>query len=295
MTPPLPDHLRRALDSRFSQQCHGPLLEGVGDLLHKPDLHKARLVVQLVADAMGEDPLSQLAWWFPEDHPDHRPLHALNACRIAVHVANAAGLDASTLGLAGLMYDAGMYDSGVELAVMHDHPLDSQARLALRQHTAATEHRLDALGFPAEVRQAAREHHERADGTGYPDGLTREHLSDASLLLQLIDSFLGQVEPRRFRPRRPPNEAMARLKDQAEQGRYDLAAFRTFSGAMGSFPVGCVVVLSNGELAVVSSSADGDPAKPEVLVLSDAEGSALDLPIPVKLSERRGLKIMQAC
>jgi hypothetical protein len=46
---------------------------------------------------------------------------------------------------------------------------------------------------------------------------------------------------------------------------------------------------------VVSSSADGDPAKPEVLVLSDAEGSALDLPIPVSLSERRGLKIMKVC
>jgi hypothetical protein len=295
MTVEMPETLRRHLDRRFGQQCRGPLLEGVAALLHpRPNRHKAELVVHMVADGMRADPLSQLAWWFPQDHPDCRPQHALNACRIAIWMARAQGMDEATMGLAGLMYDIGMYDHRVEQAVHHDEPLSAPAMEALRQHPVRGAIRLSDLEFPAEAQHAAREHHERPDGSGYPDGLTRNRLTREGVLFQLIDSFLGQVEPRPYRARRSPADAMARLLLQAERGHYDLPAFRTFASVFGVFPIGTVVALSSGAFGVVSGVNTLDPQRPQVMLLSDNQGNPAANSIPVNLGEKPALRVVEA-
>jgi hypothetical protein len=87
---------------------------------------------------------------------------------------------------------------------------------------------------------------------------------------------------------------MARLLLQAERGHYDLPAFRTFASVFGVFPIGTVVALSTGAFGVVSAANTLDPQRPQVLLLSDAQGNPAANSIPVNLGEKPALRIVEA-
>lgn len=294
MTPAIPDKLRASLDRTLRHQCESPLLEGVRELLAaRPSPHVSALIVQTVSEAVRTTPLGQIGWWFSTAHTDFRALHALNACRLACMLAHHEGYDPAVWGQAGLLYDIGMYDHDVEQAVLHDRSLDDDAMTWLRAHAEAGAHRLEALGFAPEVAAAAREHHERPDGSGYPDGLTRNRLSTIGVMFQLIDSFLGQVEPRPFRMRRTAADAMNRLLLQAQRGHYDLPIFRKLAASLGMVPLGSVVALTTGEFALVCENNELDPSRPSVQVLSDSLGNPRD-PALLRLSDRPRIEILEA-
>lgn len=62
------------------------------------------------------NPAAQLSWYFPKPLKDYRPLHALNACRLAMYFARASNMDDARvvqLGAIGLLYDAGMWLPGI--------------------------------------------------------------------------------------------------------------------------------------------------------------------------------------
>jgi HD-GYP domain-containing protein (c-di-GMP phosphodiesterase class II) len=288
--------LRQALDKRLRQQCMLPLLErvtaglqGLADGRGTAD-DLGQLAAELARDVPA-DPGAHLVWWFPPCRADARAVHALNAARLGALVAHAEGRDAERHALMGLTYDAGMWVPEAA-AVLHDRPLDADGHelLALLPKRGAALVR--ELG--SDVALAAARHHERADGTGYPDSLPRNRLDAPSVLFQVIDSFLGQVEPRGYRRRRNPLDAMGRLLLQAERGHYDLPAFRTFARALGFYPFGSVVRLSTGEHALITGLNELDPQRPEVELLSDQQGTPRTHPVPLNLTTKPTIHIEDA-
>lgn len=247
----------------------------------------ARLLELLRGD-LTEDPLRQLCWSFSEAWPDYRPMHALNACRLVLFLALGQGRSepqAEALALAALLYDVGMWHPRLA-CVLHGGPLTEQERDALSRHSALGQEMLAGVaGLDPLAARLAREHHERPDGSGYPDSTPRNSHHEASSFIQLVDSFLGQVEPRPFRRARTPADAMGRLLLQSQRGHYDAAALRSLLLGVGLYPLGSVVRLSGGETALVRGVNPDDLKRPPLLLLTDAAGARRERPLSIALAD----------
>jgi putative nucleotidyltransferase with HDIG domain len=85
----------------------------------------------------------------------------------------------------------------------------------IRSHPVIGEQILRPLDFLAEARPIVRHHHERWDGTGYPDGLERDAIPRAAALLSIVDAFDALTSDRPYREGLPREQAHAILREGA--------------------------------------------------------------------------------
>ena len=164
-------------------------------------------------------------------------------------------------GMAGLLFDVGINHLGLDLdALGGDHrkvPVET-----LAAHTRLGHDFLLASGMPPAVAQVALYHHERNDGSGYPEGKLG---GDIPLLCRMAavcdayDELASQGDSARAVDPGAVVEAMARM-----QGKFDPAVFAAFVRCMGSFPIGTFVELKSQRLAMVIDQDGNDYAKPTV-------------------------------
>ncbi len=144
------------------------------------------------------------------DYDTHH--HLIHTGTLAARVGISAGLNrdgALTLGQAALFHDIGKVyvDRRVLTA---PRPLCSSEWTALREHPARGEGMLLELGVP-KLAAIVRSHHERIDGSGYPDGLRGGAIPWKARLLAVVDAYDAMRSGRPYAPCVGHGEALARL------------------------------------------------------------------------------------
>lgn len=143
--------------------------------------------------------------------------HSERVARIAVLIAKQLGLSASQTGdiyLAGLLHDVG--NIGVR-----DDLLQKPGRLSreefeeVQQHTLLGDRIVASIKPFDRLRNAVRHHHERWDGTGYPDQLARDQIPLSARILAVADACDAMMAARRYRPGRSPVEIDATFTREA--------------------------------------------------------------------------------
>ncbi len=206
--------------------------------------------------------------------------HALTVALHLLAVGRSIGLDRETLralATIGLLADTGK-------ARLPRALLEKPGMLSASEHTIVKEHvrlGLEAVErsgpLAAEVRAGIAQHHERLDGSGYPKGLQGEEISFWGRLAAIADSFAALVSPRPYAEALAPQEAMMSLYEWAGNS-FDEALVEQFVQAIGIFPVGSIVELSSGEIAVVIGHNRIRRLEPRVLAVSDAAREPLGAP-----------------
>jgi len=144
--------------------------------------------------------------------------------------------------------------------------LTGEQRDELRAHPDAAVARLRAAGIADETwLRAVLEHHEHADGLGYPRGL--REVCEAAQLLRLADVFLAKISRRESRPALDLREAERQAYAEYPSSPMVAALIREF----GPLPPGEVVALANGERGVVIRRG-ATPQTPLVATLTDRRG-----------------------
>jgi HD-GYP domain-containing protein (c-di-GMP phosphodiesterase class II) len=240
----------------------------------------AALAAEVLAEADECLPLPFLN--YDSTRPEHSVArHGLTCARVAARLAKHdpdlpdRPLDAV---LAALLHDVGMLRVPQDLWHKAE-PLDDAGRRAVESHCRAGAEILTALA-PEErwLADVALTHHERLDGTGYPDGLRDGQLTPLARFVSVCDVYSALCTARPHRPARDPRTALADTLVLAEQGRLDgRHAERLLR--LSFYPVGTAVELADGSLGVVVAAPSGtDPARPVVALLLDSSGEALPLP-----------------
>ncbi len=153
-------------------------------------------------------------------------------------------------------------------------------------------------GLHREVLQGIAQHHERENGSGYPAGLSGNEISLFGRMAAIVDSFSALTSPRSYAEAMPAYEALQCLSNFNTE-LYQATMIEQFIQAIGVFPVGSMVELSSGEVAVVISHSKVRRLKPRVLIISDAskrpspQPTTLDLLYQPRIAGRNELYIQR--
>lgn len=162
--------------------------------------------------------------------------------------------------------------------------LDKPAKLEAHEIDAMelhVQHGVDMLsqcGMNSQlVLRAIAEHHERIDGTGYPAGLAGNDIAIFSKMAAIADAYTAMVNPRPYAPAYTPHDAMRFLFAEADT-RWHGPLVEQFVQSIGIFPVGSLIELSTGEVAIVVQHNAYRRLEPLLLILTDAGKQELRIP-----------------
>ncbi|MFN2386074.1 MAG: HD domain-containing phosphohydrolase [Thermoanaerobaculia bacterium] len=118
--------------------------------------------------------------------------------------------------VAGLLHDIGLRELELPYEkIAGRRPLDLQELAIVRRHPLAGEAVLKRIEFPYPVAELVRHHHERFDGTGYPDGLAGEKIPLGSRIIGLAEAFDAMTAAHSYRAPIPRDDALAIIRDRA--------------------------------------------------------------------------------
>jgi|SRR5882672_8386761 len=132
------------------------------------------------------------------------------------------------LRIAGIVHDVGKV-AVPDSVLLKTGPLTPQEILIIQRHPVEGEHICSPLKSLRRVLPIIRHHHERMDGSGYPDGLRGDAIPLAARILQVVDIYDALTTDRPYREAFSAGEALATLYSEAERGWLDPALVRTFA------------------------------------------------------------------
>ncbi len=149
----------------------------------------------------------------------------------------------------------------------------------MQTHTIAGDSILKSLG-QRHIAHFAKSHHERMDGSGYPENLTEEVLSLPLRILQLVDVYSALTLKRSYKEAIHASEALEIL--YREVHKYDKDLLDEFVEFINIYPLHSTVLLSDNTFAVVEQVNGVVPMLPKVKRIDDIDG--FDLPYDFKLT-----------
>lgn len=213
---------------------------------------------------------------------DYTYMHSVAVCALMIALGKQLGLSESEIkdaGIAGLLHDVGkmMIPDGVlnkpgkltdaEFELVKTHPRKGWELLRISQ------------GANAVALDVCLHHHERVDGTGYPERICGEPLSLHARMGAVCDVYDALTSNRCYKNGWEPAETLRKMAVWKD-GHFDETVFHAFVKTIGIYPSGTLVKLKSGRLAVVIQQSEKSLLTPLVKVFFSTKSNA---PIPPEL------------
>ncbi len=239
-------------------------------------------LVNEIAGSVWRNPTALLSLARLKTHDDYSYMHSVAVAALMAALAKQLNLDDTQIRMAakaGLMHDMGK-------AVMPLHILNKPGKLTdeefaiIRTHPQQGHALLLAGGSAHDaVLDVCLHHHEKMDGTGYPDQLSGDQISLFSRMGAVCDVYDAITSNRPYKKGWDPAESIAKMAGWAK-GHFDPVIFKAFVTSLGIYPVGSLVRLKSGLLAVVTQQNEAALTSPEVKVFFSTK---LGLHVPPRL------------
>jgi putative nucleotidyltransferase with HDIG domain len=253
----------------------------------KPDATMARTMVDGLAQAVAQNRTALLALTALKNYDNYTFTHMVNVSILTMGQARGLGIDGPLLrefGLAALMHDIGKVRTPLEVLNKPGKLTDEEFTIMKRHTIDGAEMLRETPDIPALAPVVAFEHHLRLDGTGYPHGIKRPSLNLGTMLCGIADVYDAMRSQRKYQEAFPTDRILEVLK-RNDGAQFDQHLVRRFVQLIGIYPVGNLVRLDTGEIAVVLKAYAPDPYRPQVRILFDRHGKRLDLTFDLNLWE----------
>jgi putative nucleotidyltransferase with HDIG domain len=254
----------------------------------KPDATAARTMVDGLAHAVSQNRTALLALTTLKNYDNYTFTHMVNVSILTMGQARALGIDGPLLrefGLAALMHDIGKVKTPLEILNKPDKLTDDEFKIMKRHVVDGAEILRATPDMPTLAPVVAFEHHLRLDGTGYPHAVNRQSLNLGTMICSIADVYDAMRSQRAYQQAHPSDRILEVLK-RSDGQQFDQHLVRRFSQLVGIYPVGNLVRLDSGEVAVVITVYAPDPYRPHVRVIVDKTGTRLEHPYDMNLWER---------
>ena len=253
---------------------------------------QAKRAIQNIIDLLLKDPATVLSLTTLRTHDEYTQNHSVNVALLSMALGNRAGYarnDLAELGMGALFHDLGKCAVPLEVlnkpgeftpqewAMIRTHPSEGVLKLLATRG-------LDSV--PVRMAAASFEHHLAFDLTGYPKLSKPWPQTLASRVIAIADCYDAMTSARVYRrePLAPP--AVLRFMLGKAGTFFEPSLLKYFVTCIGIIPIGTMVLLDTGELAVVlrPAAAKVHAERPVVRIICDAGGAPLVPALEVDLS-----------
>ncbi len=214
-------------------------------------------------------------------------MHSVAVCALMVSLSRTLGLDNDQLhqaGMAGLLHDVGKMMipteilnkpgrlTDIEFATVKNHPAEGHKFL------------LTGSGVGDVVLDVCLHHHEKINGSGYPDKLSDLQISQFAKMGAVCDVYDAITSDRPYKKGWEPAEAIRKMAEW-RHGHFDQKIFEAFVRSVGIYPVGSMVKLESGQLGVVMEQTAKSLLTPKVKVFFSIKSNGRIAPEILDLSK----------
>ncbi|MDB5814792.1 MAG: metal dependent phosphohydrolase [Rhodocyclales bacterium] len=220
--------------------------------------------------------------------------HGLNIAVLAMMLAGDLGLaaeDTRLLGLGALFHDIGLMDVPDKVLKKNPEELNHAERELRKLHTEYGVRLAQKVGLPETVQVIIAQHHELADGTGYPKGLRDTAIHPLARIVSMVNHYDNLCNPGDLTRALTPHEALSMMFAQ-RRAKFEPRALQLMIRSLGVYPPGSIVKLSNDAIALVQSVNPAKPLRPWVLLYDPAVPK--DEAISIDLEQEPDLNIVKA-
>lgn len=195
---------------------------------------------------------------------DYTYQHSINVAVLSLIIGTTLGL--SSQNLQDLTLGAMLCDIGVqwvdEKILNKTEALTEQEIKSIKDHAQIGYQYLnDNTTFNGHVKSIVLQHHERIDGSGYPNGLKDDDIHPLAKIVMIADVYDAMTSDRPHRVAHNQHDAIEYIMAQAHK-QYDFNTANFFSRKIVPYPVGTYVLLSNQQKGVILKNNPGHPLRP---------------------------------
>lgn len=209
--------------------------------------------------------------------------HSVNVTVLSMIIGTSLKLsykEMFNLGRAALLHDIGKMFVSKEI-LNKPGKLDTSEMEIMKNHSQfGYKYLKKRYGFSTLTYNGVLDHHEKYDGTGYPDGISADQINLLANVVSIADVYDALTSDRPYKKPMCPNDAFEYILGNADKMfRFDIV--NIFSKVIVPYPEGTMVKLSNGDIAIVQGTPCDYPLRPIVKVIKseekEKEGSIIDL------------------
>ncbi|PPD31612.1 MAG: phosphohydrolase [Methylomonas sp.] len=198
--------------------------------------------------------------------------HSLNVCVLSIvlgrHI-NFSMENLNNVGLCGMMHDMGKML--VPLHILNKPgKLEPHELEVMRSHTTLGYELLSSSKdmYPGAIK-AALSHHEMLDGKGYPNKLNHKDIPLLTRIITIADIYDAMTSDRVYQKGRTHLEATSTMADLSGS-HLDGRLVTKFIEALGVYPPGCIVMMTNGSIGIVVEVNEFVRLRPKIIILLDS-------------------------
>lgn len=254
------------------------------------ELDRVTPVVEDIAASVLRNPSALIGLLRIKNKDDYTFLHSVSVCTLLVAFCGSRGLDSSIAyeaGLGGILHDVGK-------AMIPDEILNKPGRLTDEEFAIVKRHPRDGFDILQQVSGVSEvalditlHHHERRDGSGYPNKLPESEISEMARMAAIVDVYDAITADRCYHKGMPPAEALRKMYEWSKF-HFDPVLTQEFMKCVGIYPVGTLVLLESKRLAVVVEPHETNLLTPKVNVFYNTKTNVYVRPELVDLSKKLG-------
>uniref|UniRef100_UPI0028AA3528 HD-GYP domain-containing protein n=1 Tax=Massilia alkalitolerans TaxID=286638 RepID=UPI0028AA3528 len=221
---------------------------------------------------------------------DYTFLHSVSVCALLVAFCRSRKMDEDTIyqaGLGGLLHDTGK-------ALVPDSILNKQGRLTDEEFDIIKRHPRDGYDILAKTPEIGPiplditlHHHERRDGSGYPDKQGEGSISELAQMAAIVDVYDAITSDRCYHKGMPAAGALRKIYEWSKF-HFNPTLVQEFMRCVGIYPVGTLVMLESGRLGVVIEPHETSLLTPKVNVFFSTKSQGYIKPQTLDLSKPLG-------
>jgi putative nucleotidyltransferase with HDIG domain len=230
---------------------------------------KAEKLISLVDDitsSIDSNPRAFISIAQLKSRHEYTYMHSVAVCALMINLARELRFGEAAVreaGTAGLLHDIGK-------ALMPLDVIDKPGKLTDDEYDVMKTHPVRghellsrSSGVSHNALDVCLRHHEKFDGSGYPDGQMGDRLSLFARMSALCDVYDAVTSERAYKQPWTPIETIARMREWT--GHFDPEMFELFVKSVGIYPTGALVRLKSGRVAMVVGENPEDPTCPPLL------------------------------
>jgi len=254
------------------------------------ELDKVGPVVEAVTASILRNSGALLGLLRIKNKDDYTFLHSVSVCALLVAFCRSRNMDEDTIyeaGMGGLLHDTGK-------ALVPDAILNKQGRLTDEEFDIIKRHPKDGYDILVKTPEIGAiplditlHHHERRDGSGYPDKQGEGKISELAQMAAIVDVYDAITSDRCYHKGMPAAEALRKIYEWSKF-HFNPTLAQEFMRCVGIYPVGTLVLLESGRLGVVIEPHETSLLTPKVNVFFSTKNQTYIKPQTLDLSKALG-------